>query len=121
MTLYQVLLREPELAYGSFGTETTGHSEAIPWFRVAVRNEVNPGEAYLALGTSYEALGRMEDALGADILAAEFRPEMSDTHYRLGLAAVRAGARQRARSANEALREVNSELAEDLLSRIEGR
>ena len=59
--------------------------------RQAILLNPNFPEAYVNLGVSLQSKGKIDEAIATYRKAIELRPEIAETHYRLGLAYRRTG------------------------------
>jgi Flp pilus assembly protein TadD len=112
---------EAWLVIGTAHAALGKHAAAIDPLRAATRHARNPGEAYETLGASLLALNRADEARVAYQLAAEFRPDLAERHYRSGTDAIGSGDRKRAARELEILRLMDSSRAADLQNRLDGR
>jgi tetratricopeptide (TPR) repeat protein len=104
------------IAYRQLGR----YLDAVKAYKQAIEIRPDYAEVHNDLGVAYGQLRWYEDAIKACWQALKFKPDYADAHYNLGIAYLITGQADLAREQFEALKQLNSEQADKLLSLISG-
>lgn len=101
-------------ACGSLGR----NQESIDAFKQAIRTKPDYAKAYNDLGVAYGKLGRYQDSIETLRQAIKIKPDYAEAHYNLGITYMITGSKDSALQEYKILKNLNSELANNLLSSI---
>ena len=96
------------------------YNEAIQAFKKAIRIDPNDADAFLNLGYSYGELGRHKEAIEAYKQAIRIKPDFAQAYYNLGEVYLKTKKRGMSVEQYRILRDLNSELADELFELIHG-
>jgi tetratricopeptide (TPR) repeat protein len=102
------------LAYATSGD----YQKAIVAYKEAIRLKPNDADAHCNLGNAYARSGDYQKAIESLEEAIRLKPDDAEAHYLLGLAYLGMGNRKSALTEHNILKDLDKELANDLLSTI---
>ena len=98
--------------------DTENFQKKIEALKQAIRLNPNDAKAHNNLGLAYAGLDRYPEAVDAYKQAIRIKPDDADVHYDLGLAYLSCGNKGSALNQHKILKDLNSDLTNELFNLI---
>ena len=101
---------------GEIARRNAQWDEAIAYYQKAIKTNSEFAEAYLGLGTAYNAAGQFEEAIAPLVRYTSLLPDSAAGHYQLSISYTRTGNAQEAERQRDLLRDIKAKAQEKAIS-----